>query len=194
MAGRRELIETICRDWWRGLTDAGNAGRRADRGALARLRRVGLADFGGGPEPDLTALLGEEAFRSLYRRLRGLKGKPADWETDLVTVAMTLAHVREDAGKARTAALLGGPDDDKRRMKEARFRRLMRVADAGDLFDEARRLIMLLDRRAPVGELGASLLLWRHEPHVRRDWARAYYGLDTDSLETTDADIAQAGA
>ncbi|MBN8943569.1 MAG: type I-E CRISPR-associated protein Cse2/CasB [Rhizobiales bacterium] len=188
---RRQFIEGVFHDWWEGLTDSKNDGRRADRAALARLRRLDMADFGQGLEPDLTLALGEDGFRKLYRRIRAIKDLPEDYEPDLVTAAVTLARIRKDAAKRKTAAMLGGPDDDARKMKEVRFLRLMRVSTSGDLFNEARRLAALLDRQAPVGELGASLLLWRHVPRVRRDWARAYYGLDTEGLEPTETDIAK---
>ncbi|QCI66839.1 type I-E CRISPR-associated protein Cse2/CasB [Phreatobacter stygius] len=191
---QRQSIERHFREWWEGLTDAGNDGRKADRAALARLRRIDLAPFGEKREPDLTLAFSEAAFRNLYRRIRGIGELSEDREPDLATAAVTLAHIRQDAARRKTAAMLGGPDDDARKMKEVRFLRLMRVSTAGDLFNEARRLSALLDRQAPVGELGASLLLWRHVPRVRRDWARAYYGLDVEGLEPTETDIAQAGA
>lgn len=176
--------------WWRNLTDAGNEGRNADRAALARLRRLDLIDFGEGPQPDVAKALTEEAFRSLYLRIR----PPEDREADLVVAAVTLARIRTDSPHQTTAGLLGGHDEENRKMKQSRFLRLMRVSTSGDLFDQARRIANLLGGSAPVGELGASLLQWRHDPHVRRDWARAYYGLDRSNSHNSDQQPAQAGA
>ncbi|WP_204337694.1 hypothetical protein, partial [Klebsiella pneumoniae] len=69
------------------------------------------------PEPDETEALGVGAFRGLFRRIRGIEKLPNGYEPDLVTAAVTLAHIRQDAGKRKTAAMLGGPDDDARKMK-----------------------------------------------------------------------------
>jgi hypothetical protein len=72
-------------------------------------------------------------------------------------------------------------------MAESRFLRLMRAQTTGDLFDQARRLVVLLKRAAPVGELGASLLVWLVDPEVRRTWARSYYGLNRTDAATDEA-------
>jgi CRISPR type I-E-associated protein CasB/Cse2 len=177
--------------WWRNLTDAGNEGRNADRAALANLRRLDLTDFGEGPRPDVAKALTQDAFRNLYLKIQPLA---EDREADLVIAAVTLARIRTDAPGQTTAGLLGGRDEEDRKMKQSRFLRLMRVSTSGDLFDQARRIANLLGGTAPIGELGASLLLWRHVPSVRRDWARAYYGLDRSNSDNLDQQSAQAGA
>lgn len=179
-------IRRVFRTWWHGLTDADNAGLNRQRGPLARLRRIDLADGPAGRSPDVIAALSEESFRTLCNRITALYplGDLADDRVeDLVTAAVTLARIREephDPGKRDrpTAWLLGGKDDESRVMKEGRFLALMRAETSADLFDQARRLPELLGGAAPVGELGASLLLWRRTPWVRRNWARNYYRLD----------------
>ena len=181
-----DSLAPIFARWWSGITDAANDGRNADRGSIAELRRIDLVDDGDGDQPDVTLAMTNELYRRIYRWI-GESGArlPTGWEADLVTAAVTLAHIRKNAGaKTTTAALLGGAEDKDRAMKEGRFLRLMRAATAGDLFDQARRLAKLLNNEAPVGELGASLLLWRHVPAIRRNWARSYYHLDQDNRET----------
>lgn len=183
--------------WWSGMTDAAHEGANADRKGLAELRRVGLVDVDGVPTPDTIAAIEVSGFRRLYHDIKPLvRFGPGDLETDLAVAAATLARVRRNVGPAmRTATMLGGRDEDDRAMKEGRFLRLMRVETPGDLFDQARRLVALLNGEAPVGELGASLLFWRRTPAVRRAWARAYYHLDqtnkneSDSAEQTEGAI-----
>ncbi|MDE1145773.1 MAG: type I-E CRISPR-associated protein Cse2/CasB [Azospirillaceae bacterium] len=180
------LYKPVFQDWWDGLTDAANDHTNPQRGPLARLRRLGIYDSPTGPLPDVATALSEGAFQHLYKAVRGRQPRAEeggkrlsdDQEESLVVVAATLAHVRGHR-PGRTAALLGGPEDGPPRLlAEARFLRLMRVETAAELMDQARRLVALLGREAPVGDLGASLFLWRVLPKVRRDWARSYYGLD----------------
>lgn len=182
----------LFQEWWDELTDPANAHRYPDRtAALAQLRRVGTIDLGTGSIPDEAQALTVSAYQRLYRRVRAWEPRellPTAWETALVIAAVTLAHVRTDCPGRRTAALLGGPDEATRVMAQSRFLRLMRVENAGDLMAQARRVTALLGRTAPVGELGASLLFWQARPHVRRDWARSYYGLDLAERGTAAGD------
>ncbi len=173
-------IKSVFFGWWIKLTDADNEGRHADREDVARLRRLDLIDFGQGPEPDVAMALTIGAFQKLYREIAPTK----EQEGDLVVAAATLARIRTDVRGQTTAGLLGGHDEESRRMKQTRFLRLMRVSTSGELFGQARRIANLLGGSAPVGELGASLLLWRQDQRVRRDWARAYYGLDRANSDT----------
>ena len=190
-----KILMPVFSRWWNAITDARNQGRNADRAALAQLRRLKLNDFGEGPRPDVALAMTLDAFRDLYLKVSRAGARlPPDWESDLVVAAVTLAHVRSDAPGQSTAGMLGGRDADQRKMKEARFLRLMRVSTAADLFNQTRRLTALADGKAPVGDLGASLLFWRSQPNVRRDWARAYYGLDRPSSEYPDQPAAPAGA
>lgn len=179
-------LRPIFRNWWRDLNDVDHDGRNKNRAAMARLRRLGLdAD----DRPDVIGALGEAEFRVLCRRIEPvcpLKQLQDERVEDLVIAAVALAGISENAPKVTTAELLGGADDERRLMKEGRFRALMRARTTGELFDQARRLPPLLKGRAPVGELGASLFLWRTSPSVRRNWARSYYHLDLIGLSNRD--------
>jgi CRISPR type I-E-associated protein CasB/Cse2 len=125
------------------------------------------------------AALTIDAFRSLYRLARPFGEDAIEWDERLVVAAVTLAHVRADAPGRLAAQLLSGAEPDHKLMSEARFLRLMRARTPAELLDEGRRIAALLKSGAPVGDLGASLLLWLDDPHRRRIWAQAYYRLGT---------------
>src|SRR5690606_15609963 len=106
----------VFRRWWYGLTDAADDGLNRNRGAIARLRRIDLAEGPAGPGPDVIAALTEEPFRDLLKALQPLHDFHElhdDRIEDLVTAAVTLMRLREDA-PGTTARLLGGRDDDQR--------------------------------------------------------------------------------
>ena len=183
MASKKRL-ESIFWRWWSGRNDVAHDGANQDRGALARLRRIDLVDGGSGRAPDVVSALVEEPFRDLVRAVDpifSLHQMQDGRIEDLVTVAVTLAHIHTNTGKPTTAERLGAKKrtaDGDLVMKEGRFLALLRTSTSADLFDQARRLANLLGGEAPVGELGMSLLLWRTSPTIRRDWARDYYKLD----------------
>jgi hypothetical protein len=184
--------------WWRRLNDAdatGARGEAAERGDIARLRRVGLFESDLGPRVDVAAALTIDRFRDLYRRVRPFGDGSLEWDERLVVAAVTVAHVRADVPGRLTGHLLSGADPDRKVMSEARFLRLMRVRTTAELLDEGRRITALLKAGAPVGDLGASLLLWLDDPYRRRIWAQAYYGLSTPPSPTVTArqDQSEAG-
>ena len=173
-----EHLRTIFEEWWRGLNDSADDGARgggANRADTARLRRVATFSTDLGPRVDVAAALTIGGFRDLHRRAR-LDGD-LEQEERLVVAAVTLSHVRADAPGRQTAQLLAGPDPDRKIMSETRFLRLIRVRTPAALMDEGRRIAALLKTGAPVGDLGASLMIWLDDPDRRRLWAQAYYGL-----------------
>jgi hypothetical protein len=177
--GKRALGRVFW-SWWSAMTDASNGGANRDRADIARLARVDLVGADQWRTPDVIAALSIERFRELCHKIEPafpLHDLKDDRAEDLVTAAVVLARIRESASGS-VAQALGGAEDKDRRLKEGRFLALMRVQTSADLFDQARRLPDLLGNAAPVGDLGASLILWRREPWVRRDWARQYYHLD----------------
>ena len=169
-----------------------------DRAALAQLRRIGVIDLGGAPAVDVAGALDVSAFRMLMLRLltqlennrigswqvkRWLESKGERWEPFAIAAA-TLALIRTDAGGGRrgaTAKLLGQPrgeggEIEDRLFAEARFKRLIRTRDDWPgLFAQARRIAAILNKEAPIGDLGASLILWNADLHITRDWAFQYY-------------------
>ncbi len=181
--GLERNLAGVFQSWWNRLNDVAKDGAGKDRAALARLRRITMARD---DTPDVLAALNEPAFRQLcvvVDRVWGLHELADDRVERLLTVAVTLAQIKQDAPGQSTAGLLGGKDDPDRAMKEGRFLAFMRAESPAELFEQARRLPALLKGKAPVGELGASLLLWTSRPAIRRNWARQYYHLDLRGRE-----------
>lgn len=204
------------------LEKDGEVVRPRDRAALAELRRIDVADFDGTPVVDIGYALSIPAFRDLIRRLRKAEHEKALSNARLLrwlqgsndappevapfaVAAATLARVKEDCGKpgdkrGETGRLLGAPrsegaDKEDRLLAEARFKRLIRTrGDWPDLMRQARRIAALLERKAPVGDLGASLILWNADPGTARDWAFRYYGRDFEPVEPRDEDAATTNA
>lgn len=194
-----EIIADACTNWWRELQSLNPAGKPivfatggvkpADRAALAQLRRIGVIDLGGAAAVDVAGVLDVSAFRMLMARLQGLPirnwqvarwlaSKAEEWEPFAIA-GVTLALIRADAGGNRrgaTAKLLGAGDDEDRVFAEARFKRLIRTRnDWPGLLVQARRIAAILGKEAPVGDLGASLILWNADIYITRDWAFQYY-------------------
>ena len=78
---------------------------------------------------------------------------------------------RARCGAPKTAALLG--EGDPPLFAEARFKRLIRTDNPAELLPQTIRVVKILGKKAPVGELGVSLLLWG--PDVKKRWAFAYW-------------------
>jgi hypothetical protein len=167
-----------------------------DRAALARLRRIGVVALNEGEAVDVGHALGIPAFRELIDGLRwNLDDKSrAKRQLDaarphlepFAIAAATLAFIRADAGngakdRGATARMLGAPrgenaSADERLFAEPRFKRLIRTRDDWPgLLSQARRIAAILEKEAPIGDLGASLILWNADPRVSRDWAFQYY-------------------
>lgn len=175
-------ISTVFHHWWSDLESNRLENNRAAR---ARLRRLDLVSGPNGATPDVLGALMEPALRDLVKRinphwcLHDLRDQRIE---DLVVAASTLARIRIHSGQ-KAATLLGGPNDEVRKMKEGRFLSLMRCKTPADLLDQGRRIAALLDGTADVGDLGLSLMLWRTQPWVRRNWARDYYHIDLKGRE-----------
>ena len=196
-----KVIAEVFTAWWRdlqSLSKAGNpiliAGSRKspDRKALAELRRIGVAQDDGQDAVDVTGALGVEAFRDLVERLRTSSlaphSKVRPWlRADglclepFAIAAASIARIRDDSGGksdwcGATARMLGDGFPVSQVFAEPRFKRLIRSRnDWPDLMAQARRIAAILERKAPIGDLAASLVLWNHLPGVRRDWAFQYY-------------------
>jgi CRISPR system Cascade subunit CasB len=87
----------------------------------------------------------------------------------LPLVAGVLSHVKKDGNfsdKSMAAAMT-------EKVKDLRFRKLLRTEDQDDLFQIMLRLVHLMDDRANVYDLIRSLLNWRE--WTRRKWAEDYY-------------------
>lgn len=179
-----DRLHDLFTSWWRelqSLKQNGEPKRNAtgaelppDRQSLALLRRIKVVERAGHPTVDVEGALGITAFRVLIKRAGG-EDVLSHIEAFAIAAA-TLARIRNDAGGdncGATASLLGGEEP---LFAEARFKRLMRSRnDWPDLMAQARRIGAILDKRAPIGDLGASLVLWNADPTIRTRWAFNYY-------------------
>lgn len=221
-----DALSQVSREWWASLQELekdGEVVHPRDRAALAELRRIDVADFGGTPMVDVGRALSIPAFRELIRRLRtaaqerklsnrrlllwlyGFDQKNPDLAPFAIAAA-TLARIRADrtgkrAERAETARHLGAPrkggaGKEDRVFAETRFKRLIRTRDDWpDLMNQARRIAAILEREAPVGDLGASLMLWNADPGIVRDWAFQYYGQrEFEPAEPHDEDAVMTNA
>lgn len=174
----RELT-WICRTWWRSLNGIDKEGKedrdRADRQARAELRRAGSVASDGGDAINLIRAFGVERFHGLKRAIDAKIDRIGEEKVALAAIA--LAHVEhdrmqgEDAEPPKTAALLG--EGDPPLFAEARFKRLIRTDNPAELLPQVIRVVKILGKTVPVGDLGASLLLWG--PDVKKRWAFAYW-------------------
>jgi CRISPR type I-E-associated protein CasB/Cse2 len=211
-----EVLAEVCTAWWRGLQSLHEESGKPkgppgnplppNRGALAQLRRIGVAPVGGQDAVDVTGALGVPAFLDLLKRLNGARFRerskiqswlipdkrfPENFKLEPFCIAAaTIARVREDSSGVEhrcgaTAKLLGEGFPETQVFAEPRFKRLMRCRDDWpDLMAQARRIAAILEKKAPIGDLAASLVLWNYQPSIRRDWAFQYY---QKSFEAPDA-------
>ncbi len=192
-----DSLHKLFTNWWRSLHRLDQNGKQVfvgshrtplapDRKTLAELRRIDIAEAQGQDAVDVDFALSIPTFRLLVGSIKGLE--PGNhiiksWLRDdafnlapFAIAAATLARIREDTGAkacGATAIMLGGNEP---LFAEARFKRLMRTRDDWpDLLVQARRLAAILGKAAPIGDLGASLLLWNADPSIRTRWAFNYY-------------------
>jgi len=199
-------LNAIFTKWWRALRRLDGKGDpipsrvgailSPDRKSLAELRRIDVIDIGGHSVVDIEAALGVPAFRKLIGEIRiaGLRNRLIKRWLDLdestlepfAIAAAALARIREDTGGSikcgGTARLLGGEEPI---FAEPRFKRLQRSSDDWpDLLAQARRIGAILEKKAPVGDFGASLVLWNAEPSIRTRWAFNYYQGELEGDDT----------
>ena len=151
----------IAAEWWYKWIrdDPENQGVR--RAARARLRRA---------RSPLEAIQVPEALQLVVRFSNHRHRDRA------AVLAGILAHVEENEALPIARAIgLGSLDSDQRaRMSEARFRRLLQF-EALELLDPMRRLVRLADNKANVRDLSRSVLYWDDE--TRKRWIYYYYGV-----------------
>jgi CRISPR system Cascade subunit CasB len=168
---KRPIVGGVALAWWSSLQpEPKHQGRRGgDAGALARLRRA-----------DLVGAAMEEVTVDFARRLAPTSNlRPDQLFERAALIAAVLAHVRaNDISKVAAAAgeKLG---EDRRVLHPLRLRRLFAARTPADCLIAFRRLVALLDKKANVADLAASLFDWP-DP-IRGDtrrtrWAFDYYG------------------
>lgn len=162
---RIESESRIASQWWRNMQPNfpnGERNPRADRAALARLRRA-----------DLIAAMQEPAALELFRGLdrRGPEALP-----EIALCAAVLASVREDDQRFHAARQLGAPpgDPDARApMSALRFHRLIAAQTLEERLTALRRAVALAGGSINVRELAAACLDWSEARRSR--WIFEYY-------------------
>jgi CRISPR system Cascade subunit CasB len=155
----------IAAQWWCGLQPSlasGEPNLRADRAALAELRRA-----------DLPAAMQIPATLDLFRRLGRRRPEALP---DIALCAAVLASVREDDPGLRAARSLGAPPgepEERAAMSPLRFRRLMEAATPEERLVAFRRAVALARGRINVRDLAAACLDW--SDNRRRRWIFEYY-------------------
>jgi CRISPR type I-E-associated protein CasB/Cse2 len=150
-----------------------------DRAGRALLRRIRARDDE--ETVDFVPALRVEAFRTfigpkgLELDLTDTRGPQRRLEFAAVAAAAIAQVRKDDERNPKVASRLGSQKAAGREavLSEGRFLRLMRCETPDDMLPQAVRLVAILDRVAPVGDLGASLALWG--PAVRKRWAFDYW-------------------
>ena len=190
MENEKPSMKSVFYNWWAWVHDIKNDGKNANRGDLAKLRRLDLVNGEEGREIDIIGARSIAAYRTLYRQAlpiigreyRGQKSIDSETEGRLIIAAYALAWVREDDKAAPTLGhKIGGVEDESRILLELRFLRLIRAKTNDDLFDETRRMCRLMGRSAPIEDLAITIFEW-HKDRTRRRLSENYYHLNSPAF------------
>lgn len=146
-------LQTALKDWWEGLQE--------DKGGRAELRRA----------RDVT----QAALCPAFQRLRwAMTDQGIGRPVRLAVVAMVLAHLKETSQEKNLGQAMARPGPGgKARVSGLRFRRLLQIEEREDLVTGLRRVLALLDGRAPLQSLARDIYFWG--PSARKRWAFDYY-------------------
>jgi len=151
----KTLFEEKVREWWNSL-------KEKHRGERAELRRC----------RSLTAAIFTPGYHRLRRKLAGTK-----WNNDkkLVTVAMVLAHVKEDTGLKFVDSMAQPKEigSDTPKVSGLRFRRLLKCNSHEELCIHLIRIVHLL-KNVHITDLAKDVYWW-NDNKIRQDWAFKYY-------------------
>lgn len=182
--------------WWRANCELAN--NNVDPATRARLRRA----------RSHTDVLRVPPAIWLARQLGAASEKGPDWYLHAVLdLTRVLAHVKEHETRhpmdaAGWQQFPSNPDsmtpDQRPRLAEARFKRLLAASDGEEKVDAFVRLIALLGGTINVEQLAKDFLDWNHPdrgPRVRERWAFHYFGAaaaapSSDSTTDTEGDRA----
>ncbi len=148
----KEILE----DWWKEFEK--NSG---DRAALRRCRSAS-----------------EVAFVPYFHRLRLELAKVTDVQPQsLARVAGVLSHVKKYEGGATPsiAGQMAAKKDgsDQARVSDLRFRRLLAIDDADELYGSMIRIVRLLGGGADIPSLADGIYWWNSR--TKNAWAYDYY-------------------
>lgn len=147
--------------WWHSLH--GDETRDGDKGELAELRRAST----------LTEVVLSRAYQRLRHALLEAGVFRGDCEYQAAAVARVLARVKSAVPGLGFARIMAEDKTGKPRISEARFKRLLREQDRGQLASDLIRLLPMLENRADPVRLAGDIWLWGEG--ARRAWANDYY-------------------
>ncbi|MDP2906151.1 MAG: type I-E CRISPR-associated protein Cse2/CasB [Candidatus Omnitrophota bacterium] len=145
-----ELDFNLVWDWWEKL--------EKNRGGRAELRRAHT----------VTEVAFIEVYHRLYQQME-FSDKEA-----LALVAGICAHVKANgAGKFAEQMAKGDKPDDKPKVSELRFRRLLAITDCDELYHAMVRIVRLLGGEVNVCDLAKTVYWWNE--NTKKQLAYDYY-------------------
>ena len=158
--------------WWHDLhRDTFNKDgiliRKADHASRAVLRRCASTD----------EVILSDAYQRFYRYMLACKAWPADaanWQNDkLAAIAGLLTHVKTELENAENLSVtMYDKKNGKLLVSELRFRSLLKIETADDLFIALRRTLPLIDNKANIYQLANDVYYWGDK--TRKEWAYSY--------------------
>ena len=143
--------------WWDGLDE--------DRASRAVLRRCATIN-----EVTLS-----DAYQRFYRYMLACNAWSADaanWQNDkLAAIAGLLAVVKAEDTQ-RLPVKMSELSGERPLVSELRFRGLLKIETADDLFVSLRRTLPLIDNKANIYQLANDVYYWGDK--TRKEWAYSY--------------------
>lgn len=143
--------------WWDGLDE--------DRASRAVLRRCATID-----EVTLS-----DAYQHFYRYMLAHKAWPEEtksWQKDkLAAIAGLLALIKTEDSQ-RLPIKMSESSGDRPLVSELRFRSLLKIETADDLFVSLRRTLPLIDNKANIYQLANDVYFWGDK--TKKEWAYSY--------------------
>lgn len=153
--------EEVLVTWWRQLDDR--------RGLRAQLRRARSAQ-------EVVMCAGYHELRFELLGSQGALSELGQRHESLCSLIRVLAHVKEHDPNATLARRAGAPKEpgqEKARVSEVRFRRVMTCEERAQLADETLAVMGLLDARFDIIDFAYSVLFWGAQRRMR--WADDYF-------------------
>lgn len=149
------LFDKPLRHWWGEL--------KKDRAGRAILRRCATLD----------AVAMSAPYQRFYRYMLGCGWPPGaspEHLDRLAVIAGLLAHVETDVAESLPATM--SPLDADLLVSELRFRDLLKIETADDLFVSLRRTLPLVKHAANVEKLAHDIYGWNDK--IKKQWAYSY--------------------
>ncbi|MFZ5503081.1 MAG: type I-E CRISPR-associated protein Cse2/CasB [Pseudomonadota bacterium] len=143
--------------WWLGLDE--------DRASRAVLRRCATID-----EVTLS-----DAYQRFYRYMLACNAWPADaanWQNDKLAAIAGLLSLVKAEDTQRLPIKMSESSGERPLVSELRFRGLLKIETADDLFVSLRRTLPLIDSKANIYQLANDVYYWGDK--TKKDWAYSY--------------------